>query len=77
MALTKEQRQRVMKAADWKCQRKGCGKRINSLTGEIHHRDGNPNNDKIANLSAVCKSCHKELTKAQTKRRQKKPWILR
>ena len=75
MALTKEQRQKVMRAAGWKCQRKGCGKRINSLTGEIHHRDGNPDNNKISNLWAVCKPCHKELSKAQMKRRARNSWF--
>ena len=69
MALTKEQRQKVMRAIGWKCQRKGCGKRINSLTGEIHHRDGNPDNNNISNLRAVCIPCHKQLSEAQRKRR--------
>ena len=74
MALTKEQRQKVMRAAGWKCQRKGCGKRINSLTGQIHHRDGDNTNDTISNLRPVCKKCHTELTNAQMKRRARTEW---
>ena len=75
MALTKKMRQEVMRGTGWKCYR--CKTGINSLTGEIHHRDGDRQNNTFSNLRPVCKSCHKELSKAQTKRREKKPWIQR
>jgi len=71
--LTKELRQRVMRGAGWKCYR--CGTGINSLTGEIHHRDGDHQNNNISNLRPVCKRCHKELSAAQTKRRAKQSWF--
>lgn len=71
--LTKELRQRVMRGSGWKCYR--CGIGINSLTGEIHHRDGNHQNNTFSNLRPVCKKCHRELTKAQAKRRARDSWI--
>jgi len=67
MALSKEHRQKVMRAHGWKCYR--CGKGINSLTGEIHHRDGDHQNNTLSNLRPVCRGCHKDLSRAQTKRR--------
>jgi len=71
--LTLELRKRVMRGAGWKCYR--CGKGINSLTGEIHHRDGDNQNNHISNLRAVCKSCHKELSEGQRRRRAKQSWF--
>lgn len=72
MALTKEMRQQLMRGGGWKCYR--CGRGINSLTGEIHHRDGDNTNDAISNLRPVCKECHRDLTNAQMKRRAANKW---
>ena len=72
MALTKEMRQKVMRGAGWKCY--SCGTGINSLTGEIHHRDGDHQNNTLSNLRPVCKKCHKRLSEAQRKRRARDRW---
>lgn len=66
--LTTEQKGRIKRGQDWKC--KKCGKSIKN-SGHIHHKDGNPENDKIGNLIALCSKCHKEVR--HTKGKKKEP----
>ena len=44
-----------------KCSRCGWGE-INTYTGkvplQVHHIDGNPNNNDISNLALLCPNCH-------------------
>lgn len=49
--LTTELRKKVMRGAGWKCER--CGIGINSLTGEIHLKNGNHDDNRIGNLQAL------------------------
>lgn len=54
-----------------------CGKRLSPTTSEYHHRDENPANWKLSNLSIICVGCHKKETnkqrvkKVQKRRREK------
>jgi len=56
--LTKEQSDLVKRGQGWKC--KKCGVSIKS-GGHIHHKDGNPNNNRIGNLVAICAKCHRQI----------------
>ena len=66
--LTKDQKDQIKRGQKWICGRKGCGKSIKTY-GQVHHKDGNPENDKIGNHIAYCKSCHLEYTRAQGQKR--------
>ena len=57
--LTKEQSDGIKRGQNWEC--KLCHKSIKH-GGHIHHKDGNPNNNKIGNLIAVCATCHRRIT---------------
>lgn len=56
MTLSDTQRFIIMQRRGWECDR--CGKKVNTATGEIHHKDRNPNNDNTSNLRLLCKNCH-------------------
>ena len=58
--LPKAQSDLVKRGQGWKCKR--CGKSIKS-GGHIHHKDGNPKNNRIGNLVALCAKCHQEISK--------------
>ncbi len=58
--LNQEQRFVLMQRRGWKCDR--CGKQVNTATGQIHHKNRNPKDDKAANLRVLCKSCHNNIT---------------
>jgi len=68
--LTKKKKDEIKRNRGWICGRKGCGKAIKTY-GQVHHKDGNPNNDKDRNLIALCKSCHAEYTTMQAGKRKK------
>ena len=43
----------------WRCP--GCGRSRSQVDRvDVHHRDGNPNNNDPDNLVALCKRCHLE-----------------
>lgn len=43
----------------WRCP--GCGRSRSEVERvDVHHRDGNPNNNDPDNLVALCKRCHLE-----------------
>ena len=46
----------VLERDGWRCQRCGSPGAL-----EAHHRDGNPGNNAILNLEAVCRPCHIDL----------------
>jgi 5-methylcytosine-specific restriction endonuclease McrA len=51
-----------------KCER--CGNSLKNVTPHLHHKDGNPQNNKLSNLQVLCPNCHSN-TKT-FKRRQSK-----
>jgi len=57
-----------------KCWR--CGRGFDAMgvvRTHIHHKDGNPSNNRYSNLALVCGTCHDNLTHEQTLKRRKKP----
>lgn len=56
MSLSDSERFEIMQRRGWKCDR--CGGRVNTATGEIHHKDRDPNNNDPTNLRVLCRSCH-------------------
>jgi hypothetical protein len=55
-------RARVRRAARNRCQHCGAPPPL-----ELHHRDGNPANDRLDNLRLLCVDCHLEATHEQRK----------
>lgn len=47
----------ALSRAHHKCQ--SCHKRLRAVW-HIHHRDGNPNNNRLSNLRVLCPTCHAE-----------------
>ena len=54
--LTYRQKFKIMQRRAWVCDR--CGKKVNTRTAEIHHKNRNSNDDKPSNLRVLCKRCH-------------------
>jgi hypothetical protein len=65
--LSPQQSALVKRGQGWKCGNKKCthgkgGKPASIKSGgHIHHKDGNPKNNKIGNLVALCAKCHREI----------------
>jgi 5-methylcytosine-specific restriction endonuclease McrA len=53
-----------------KCEK--CGESLKGVTPHIHHKDGNPRNNKLANLQVLCPNCH-STARVKPKRRKTKP----
>lgn len=51
---------------------KNCGNSLRGLKPHIHHKDGNPRNNKATNLILVCPNCHSKLHR-QMKSIKRKP----
>ena len=68
--LSKSQKERIARGQEWKCER--CKKKIEKLSFDIHHRDGNSSNNSIGNLVALCVKCHRLVTQKQNKEKDKK-----
>jgi 5-methylcytosine-specific restriction endonuclease McrA len=69
----------VKRGQGWKCGNKRCthgqgGKPASIKSGgHIHHKDGDPTNNNIKNLIALCRKCHQEIPK---KRKREWPYSL-
>jgi hypothetical protein len=50
---------KIIKKQQFKCNK--CGKQVFGFTLQLHHKDGNPMNDSLDNLEAVCVKCHSDL----------------
>ena len=46
-------RRRILDAYGWRCDCCGCAGRL-----ELHHRDGDRNNNAANNLQPLCRPCH-------------------
>jgi hypothetical protein len=75
--LPKELSDLVKRGQGWRCGNKKCpygkgGKPASIKSGgQIHHKDGNPDNNKISNLVALCAKCHRQI-----RIKRKKEWPL-
>ena len=58
--LNKDQKYTLMQRRGWNCGR--CGKRVTTATGEVHHTNRNPDDDRAQNLRVLCRSCHQDIT---------------
>ena len=68
--FSKTQKERIARGQKWKCGR--CQQKIEPLSYDIHHRDGDALNDSFSNLVALCVKCHREVTQKQNKYKAKK-----
>ena len=65
--LTKEVSDRIKRGQNWRCGNRKCdhgkeGKPASIKSGgDIHHKDGDPTNNKVTNLIALCRKCHQEV----------------
>ena len=72
---TKSEKNQIWDKQDGNCDK--CGKRLSPTTSEYHHKNGNPANWRLSNLSLVCVECHKKernkqrVKKVQKRRREK------
>lgn len=73
--LPKEYSDRIKRGQRWKCGNPKCtygqgGKPASIKSGgHIHHKDGDPTNDKYNNLIALCRKCHQKIP------RRPKDWV--
>ena len=78
--LSKKDKDLVKKGQDWKCGNRYCnnGKpRSIKSGGQIHHKDGNHDNNDIRNLVALCMKCHQAENKKQAQlKKQGKPFTF-
>ena len=65
--LRKVQKERIARGQNWKCGR--CQNKIEPLSFDIHHKDGNAGNNDIANLEALCVKCHRVVTQKENKKK--------
>ena len=49
----------IAEGQHWKC--KKCSRSINENEFDIDHKDGNPRNNDITNLRALCVKCHRTI----------------
>jgi len=65
--LTKLQSDSIKRGQNWRCGNKKCPYGTGGLPasiksgGHIHHKDGNPKNNNISNLVALCRKCHAKI----------------
>jgi 5-methylcytosine-specific restriction endonuclease McrA len=60
-------KRKVYIGSEGKCSK--CGDSLKGVTPHIHHKDGDPKNNALSNLKALCPNCH---SKAHAKPIEKK-----
>ena len=50
-----------------KCEK--CNHSLEGVKPHIHHKDGNPKNNKMSNLKVLCPNCHSSVHDKPTKRK--------
>jgi len=64
-----KQREAIRRASTTRCE--NCHQIIpKDVKEEIHHKDGNPNNNKDSNIQVLCPNCHSIISNKQRKKRQ-------
>jgi len=63
--LRKPQKQRIARGQNWICGR--CHEKMDQMGFDIHHKDRDPSNNDIANLEALCVSCHRKVTQKENR----------
>ena len=54
--VSQSARTKVLVRAKGKCE--SCGSYLDNVKPHIHHKDGNPRNNKLSNLQVLCPNCH-------------------
>lgn len=69
--VTKNKREFIRRGQDYKCKRyKECGHTLRR-GGHLHHRNGNPGDNRYENLELLCTKCHREITRKIREKRAK------
>jgi len=61
--LRRPQKLRIAKGQDWKCGR--CQGKMDEMGFDVHHKNHDPLDNDIANLSAYCVPCHRKVTQKE------------
>jgi len=61
----------LLSRAEGKCERCGLKFHEEKVTPRIHHKDGDPKNNKLSNLLVVCPNCHDILHKKMKPKKKK------
>lgn len=54
--VSQSARTKVLVRSKGKCE--CCGINLDNVKPHIHHKDGNPRNNKLSNLRVLCPNCH-------------------
>jgi 5-methylcytosine-specific restriction endonuclease McrA len=57
--VSQSARTKVLVRAKGKCEK--CAHSLEDVKPHIHHRDGNPKNNKLSNLQVLCPNCHSKI----------------
>ena len=61
----------LKRVVDVKAECKKCHRTAHQTQLDLHHKDGNSNNDKWTNIVILCRACHNDKEKTVPKNRHK------
>ncbi len=64
--VKQSERTKVLIRARGRCER--CNHPLDDVKPHIHHKDGNPKNNKLSNLKVMCPNCHSKVHDKPIKR---------
>ena len=65
--VSQSARTKVLIRAKGRCEK--CGHYLDDVKPHIHHKDGNPKNNKLSNLKVLCPNCHSNVHDKPIKRK--------